>query len=107
MAKAERRSRRGSRCWRPRWTRSKGNQSMKVLAVFDKSGKIHALFHPSTEADAPQLRFHPERGRRAEMLDVPAEFHHLNSGQLRPTCGFTRNGPGAPKGSTFPPSFTT
>jgi len=55
---------------------------MKVLALFDQSGKIHALFHPSTEADAPQLRFHPERGRRAEMLDVPAEFHHLNPGQL-------------------------
>jgi hypothetical protein len=55
---------------------------MKVLALFDKSGRIHALFHPSTQADAPQLRFHPERGRRAEMLDVPAEFHHLNPGQL-------------------------
>jgi hypothetical protein len=55
---------------------------MKVLALFDKGGKIHALFHPSTEADAPQLRFHPEAGRRAEMLDVPAEFHHLNPGQL-------------------------
>lgn len=55
---------------------------MKVLALFDKSGKIHALFHPSTEADAPQLSFHPERGRRAEMLDVPAEFHHLKPGQL-------------------------
>ena len=55
---------------------------MKVLALFDKSGKIHALFHPSTEADAPQLRFHPQAGRRAEMLDVPAEFHHLNPGQL-------------------------
>ena len=55
---------------------------MKVLALFDKHGKIHALFHPSTEADAPQLSFHPERGRRAEMLDVPAEFHHLKPGQL-------------------------
>jgi hypothetical protein len=55
---------------------------MKVLALFDKRGKIHALFHPSTEAEAPQLRFHPERGRRAEMLDVPAEFHRLHPGQL-------------------------
>jgi len=55
---------------------------MKVLALFDKGGKIHALFHPSTEADAPHLSFHPERGRRAEMLDVPAEFHHLKPGQL-------------------------
>jgi hypothetical protein len=55
---------------------------MKVLALFDKGGKIHALFHPSTEADAPQLGFHPEAGRRAEMLDVPAEFHHLKPGQL-------------------------
>jgi hypothetical protein len=55
---------------------------MKVLALFDKGGKIHALFHPSTEANAPQLRFHPERGRRAEMLDVPVEFHHLEPGQL-------------------------
>ena len=55
---------------------------MKVLALFDKGGKIHALFHPSAEANAPQLRFHPERGRRAEMLDVPAEFHHLQPAQL-------------------------
>lgn len=55
---------------------------MKVLALFDKRGKIHALFHPSTEADAPQLTFHPGQGRRAEMLDVPAELHHLNPGQL-------------------------
>jgi hypothetical protein len=55
---------------------------MKVLALFDKRGRIHALFHPSTEADAPQLRFHPEASRRAEMLDVPAEFRHLNPGQL-------------------------
>lgn len=55
---------------------------MKVLALFDKSGKIHALFHPSTEADAPQLSFHPGQGRRAQMLDVPVEFHHLNPGQL-------------------------
>jgi hypothetical protein len=55
---------------------------MKVLALFDKSGKIHALFHPSKEADAPRLSFHPERGRRAEMLDVPTEFHHLKPGQL-------------------------
>ena len=55
---------------------------MKVLALFDKGGKIHALFHPSTEADAPQLRFHPERGRRAEMLGVPAELQHLEPGQL-------------------------
>jgi hypothetical protein len=50
--------------------------------LFDKRGKIHALFHPSTEADAPRLRFHPEPGRRAEMLDVPADLHHLNPGQL-------------------------
>ena len=55
---------------------------MKVLALFDKGGKIHALFHASTEADAPQLRFHPQPGHRAEMLDVPAEFRHLNPGQL-------------------------
>jgi len=55
---------------------------MKVMALFDKRGRIHALFHPSTEADAPQLRFHPEGGRRAEMLDVPAEFHHLKPAQL-------------------------
>jgi hypothetical protein len=55
---------------------------MKVLALFDKGGKIHALFHPSTDAGAPQLSFHPERGRRAEMLDVPAEFHRLTPAQL-------------------------
>ena len=55
---------------------------MKVLALFDKGGKIYALFHPSTDAGAPQLSFHPERGRRAEMLDVPAEFHHLKPEQL-------------------------
>ena len=55
---------------------------MKLLALFDKTGKIHALFQPSTEGDAPQLSFHPQAGRRAAMLDVPAELHHLNPGQL-------------------------
>jgi hypothetical protein len=55
---------------------------MKVLALFDRRGKIHALFHPSTEADAPQLRFHPGNGRRAEMLDVPAEFQRLDPRHL-------------------------
>ena len=65
---------------------------MKVLALFDKSGKIHALFHPSTEADAPHLSFHPERGRRAEMLDVPTEFHHLKPGQLHAALRVDRVG---------------
>ena len=55
---------------------------MKVLALFDESGKIHALFHPSKERDAPQFRFDPASGHRAETLEVPAELHHLKPGQL-------------------------
>jgi hypothetical protein len=32
---------------------------MKIVALFDKSGNIHALFHPSSEPDAPKLYFRP------------------------------------------------
>ncbi len=55
---------------------------MKILALFDESGRIHALFHPSKEPDAPRFRFRPGAGQRAETLEVPAEFHHLKAGQL-------------------------
>lgn len=55
---------------------------MKVVALFDETGKIHALYQPSNEPDAPQLRFHPGAGQRAEILEVPAELQHLKLGQL-------------------------
>jgi hypothetical protein len=55
---------------------------MKVLTLFDEKGKIHALFHPSKHRDAPQFRFHPATGHRAEVLDVPAELQHLKPAQL-------------------------
>jgi|307.fasta_scaffold1524058_1 hypothetical protein len=55
---------------------------MKIVALFDKSGNIHALFHPSSEPDAPKLYFRPRKGQRAETLEVPSELRHLKPGQL-------------------------
>ena len=46
---------------------------MKVLALFDKSGKIHALFHPSTEADA-LLSFHPNPAGARKCSTFPPSF---------------------------------
>jgi len=47
---------------------------MHVQVLFDATGKVHALFHASSEADAPQLEFRPARGQRAALLEVPAEL---------------------------------
>jgi hypothetical protein len=55
---------------------------MKVLALFDESGKIHALFHASTKPDAPQFRFQPAKGHRAETLEVPAALSNLEPAKL-------------------------
>jgi hypothetical protein len=45
---------------------------MHVHVLFDTKGKVHALFHPSKEADAPRLEFHPARGQGVALLEVPA-----------------------------------
>ena len=55
---------------------------MHVQVLFDAKGKVHALFHPSTETDAPQLQFHPARGQRVALLQVPADFESLEPRQL-------------------------
>lgn len=51
---------------------------MQVQVLFNIKGEVHALFHPSSEANAPQLEFHPARGQRTALLTVPAELHHLS-----------------------------
>jgi hypothetical protein len=51
---------------------------MHVHVLFDTKGKVHALFHPSKEADAPLLEFHPARGQRTALLEVPAGLEGLN-----------------------------
>jgi hypothetical protein len=58
------------------------NVIVKVLALFDQEGTIHALFHPSTEANAPQLNFQPASGQRAQLLEVPPELQNLSPTQL-------------------------
>ena len=55
---------------------------MKIMALFDESGKIQALFHPSQDPGAPRINFRTAAGHRAETLDVPAEFQHLKPAQL-------------------------
>jgi hypothetical protein len=55
---------------------------MQVHVLFDAKGKVHALFHPSTEAGAPQLEFHPARGQRTALLEVPAGLEKLEPREL-------------------------
>jgi hypothetical protein len=55
---------------------------MQVMTLFDGSGKIHALFKPSANSDAPKLRFHPAPGHQVEMLEVPAELRGHKLAQL-------------------------
>lgn len=55
---------------------------MKVMALFDERGKIHALFHPSSEPNAPTLSFRPVAGQRVEMLEIPVELQGLAPAQL-------------------------
>jgi hypothetical protein len=51
---------------------------MQVQVLFNTKGEVHAIFHPSSEANAPQLEFHPARGQRTALLTVPAELHPLS-----------------------------
>ncbi len=55
---------------------------MKVIALFDETGKVHALFHPSGKPDAPVLQFAPARGQRVEIIEVPVELQDLKPHQL-------------------------
>jgi hypothetical protein len=58
---------------------------MHVQVLFDAKGEVHALFHPSKEADAPRLELRPARGQRAALLEVPAEFAGLSARELHAT----------------------
>jgi hypothetical protein len=55
---------------------------MHVQVLFDIRGKIHALFHPSIETDAPKLEFRPARGQRVALLGVPVELKGLKPREL-------------------------
>jgi hypothetical protein len=55
---------------------------MHIQVLFDAKGKVHALFHPSKEADAPRLEFRPARGQRAALLEVPPELEGLRPREL-------------------------
>lgn len=55
---------------------------MHVQVLFDAKGKVLALFHPAGRADGPLLEFHPARGQRAALLQVPAELVSLEPRQL-------------------------
>jgi hypothetical protein len=55
---------------------------MHVHVLFDAKGKVLALFHPAGETDAPRLEFHPARGQRVGLLQVPADLVSLEPRQL-------------------------
>ena len=55
---------------------------MHVQVLFDAKGKVHALFHPSRETDAPRLEFHPARGQHVALLQVPVDLASLEPRQL-------------------------
>ena len=55
---------------------------MHVQVLFDAKGRVQALFHPVMEADAPHLEFHPARGQRVALLEVPAELRELKPREL-------------------------
>jgi hypothetical protein len=55
---------------------------MKVTALFDETGKVHALFIPSDKPDAPQLQFRPAEGQRVEVLELSKELVALTPTQL-------------------------
>ena len=55
---------------------------MKVVALFDEAGKVHALFHPSGKPDAPVLKIVPEHGQRVETLEIPFELEKLKPEEL-------------------------
>jgi hypothetical protein len=69
---------------------------MKVVALFDADGKVHALFHPSKEKDAPQFHFRPGAGHRVETLEVPVELRHLGPAALHRAVKVELGG-GAPR----------
>ena len=50
---------------------------MHVQVLFDATGKVHAVFHPSSEADAPRLALRPARGQRAAFPEVPGDLEGL------------------------------
>jgi hypothetical protein len=50
---------------------------MHVHVLFDIRGRLLALFHASMETGAPRLEFHPARGQRVALLEVPAELRGL------------------------------
>jgi len=55
---------------------------MHVHVLFDAKGKVLALFHPAGETDAPRLEFHPARGQRVALLQVPADLESLEPRQF-------------------------
>jgi hypothetical protein len=55
---------------------------MKVLALFDDTGEVHAVFHPSDRPGTPVLQFVPAQGQRVETLEVPAELLSLKPEQI-------------------------
>jgi hypothetical protein len=64
---------------------------MHVQVLFDTKGKVHALFHPSTAKDAPQLEFHPARGQRVALLEVPKGLEKLTPHELHAAVSVKRH----------------
>ena len=55
---------------------------MDVHVLFNASGKVLAVFRPSSDADAPRLELVPGRGQRTARFAVPHELKELPLRQL-------------------------
>ena len=68
---------------------------MEVQVLYSTKGEVHAVFRPSREANSPRLEFHPTRGQRAAVLQVPVELEALSPHQLHAVVSVkvTKDGP--------------
>lgn len=82
---------------------------MQIHVLFNVKGEVHAIFHPSSEANAPQLEFHPARGQRTALLTVPPELQRLSPHALHAAVSvkMDKTGPSLvarKRGRSTPPS---
>jgi len=55
---------------------------MDVHVLYNTSGKLLAIFQPSSEATAPNVELLPGRGQRVTRFEVPRELEGLKVREL-------------------------
>lgn len=59
---------------------------MRVLTLFDESGKVLAMFHPSPklkeQENVPVVAFRPGQGQYAKELEVPQHLEKIKPKDL-------------------------